>query len=523
MAHNKGSSLSNARGREIYVGSQIRDSISLLDVLYSNALEEEDIDSAVAKKAEADFYRGAPPQWLNFCWAERATSDDKTTPFIKRDGYTELIENIEEQLKGDLTSTMNLLHQPGSGGTTLAKQVLWDMRKTLRCAVLTGPTSDITAIAKQVIHLFTAGSQGHQNTVLLLLNDSQCQAFLGPPDPIYGGPSFEQRMEPFTHLIVTFPARQGQDKHVRMAHPLIAQQCVKKLKEEKAIAFPGLLCCLDKGYDESNLSQITKLWEEIQECEKKKDGGGENQASQNFILANIILSKVEAASPMLTPLSILRSTLERHLLANYGNQTPEFYLLVLLLFWPEEHKKIGFNIDLNKRIIEMQDSYNNTYKKHLRSRYLRPLIFLGKGEGLSRLVHRSKIDNLFVEENQMARQEARTDTIDQKWSSGEVWREPSVQDLLLPVNGVVRQHRVFACVDGKEIEVCADQQSKVWKSGDVCFYLGFTIRGPVAYGIHYPSHHRHFSHSDRMTGEVPRKMLEVPDIKSIKDGKTVTV
>uniref|UniRef100_A0A8C7PWE9 Si:ch73-252p3.1 n=2 Tax=Oncorhynchus mykiss TaxID=8022 RepID=A0A8C7PWE9_ONCMY len=974
MAHNKGSSLSNARGREIYVGSQIRDSISLLDVLYANEFEEEDIDSAVAKKTEVDFYRGAPPQWLNFYWAERATSADKITPFIKRDGFTELIENIKKRRKGDLTPTMNLLHQPGSGGTTLAKQVLWDMRKTFRCAVLTGATSDITAIAKQVIHLFTAGGQGQQNTVLLLLEDerilenlqdaiikeitdrnitthrpvviilncvrkevikqedhnksrhvilrmelseaekqqfeekqieisrsysnehkqfhgfnimrenfsgdyvketcalsgdvrknrrpkndqllaflslvnayvpgshllqSQCQAFLGPPDPIYGGPSFEQRMEPFTHLIVTFPSQQGQDKHVRMAHPLIAQQCVKvlamagvprsdtarnfltdfcreevqqhlmpiikdmltkreitvdhqqktglvcvlqnkptkremgeerkdtfsrlihdieanesksncvsvlrlasekitqnpffpqalarffylrmgeygeseqwakiakdrdpknsfvadtlgqvyknhlnsrvhvpsiaaqdilqlavkafeafkdvewaaeneqgadmqddgmtkvshifnnrglfgylevanivfdslvsldrnwqkvltmeisadsffisirqkklfkykpliislrdeverkceffdgyltyskpsmkrnephyfqtdvkncyckyvgtctpihsesaidvplqKLKEAMAIAFPGLLCCLDKGYDESNLSRITKWWEEIQECEKNKDGGGENQASQNFILANIILSKVEAASPMLTPLPILRRTLERHLLANYGNQTPEFYLLVLLLFWPEEHKKIGFNIDLNKRIIEMQDSYNDTYKKHLRSRYLRPLIFLGKGEGLSRLVHRSKIDNLFVEENQMARPEARTDTIDQKWSSGEVWREPSVQDLLLPVNGVVRQHRVFACVDGKEIEVCADQQSKVWKSGDVCFYLGFTIRGPVAYGIQYPSHHGHFFHSDRMTGEVPRKMLEVPDIKSIKD------
>ncbi|XP_071234914.1 sterile alpha motif domain-containing protein 9-like [Salvelinus alpinus] len=911
MAHNTGSSLSNARHRESFVGSQIRDSISLLDVLYSNAFEEEDIDSAVAKETEVDFYRGAPPQWLNFYWAERATSADKTTPFIKRDGYTELIENIMKRSKGDLTSTMNLLHQPGSGGTTLAKQVLWDMRKKLRCAVLTGATSDIPAIAKQVIHLFTAGGQGHQNTVLLLLEDerilenlqdaimketaekniktnrpvviilncvrkavikqedhnnsrhiilrtelseaekqqfeekqieisrsyinehkqfhgfnimqsnfsgdyvketcafldvrknrrsknsqllaflslvnayvpgshllqSQCQAFLGPPDPIYGGPSFEQRMEPFTHLIVTFPARQGQDKHVCMAHSLIAQQCVKVLAmagvtrsdtarnfltefcreevqqflvqdmltkreigeerkdtfsrliqdiegeesksnvvsvlqlaseifkqnpflpqnlarflyierrayfkaekwakiakerdpnssfvadtlgqvyknhlkskvrdpsisaqdilelaekafeafkdEERAaeneqgadmqddgmtkvtnifnnrglfsylqvanIVFESLvsldknwqkvltmeisadsfvsigqkklfkykpliislrdeverkceffdsyltyskhsiekdephyfqtdvkncyckyvgtctpihsesaidvplqklkeemLRCLDKGYDKMH------FWEEIKkDWEKKKDGGGENNASQNLILANIILSEVETASPMLTPLPILRSILERNLLANFGNQTPEFYFLVLLLFWPEEHKKMDFNMDLNKCVLEMQDSYKNTYKKHLRLRYLRPLIFLGRGEGLSRLVHRSKIDNLLVEE------------------SGEVWREPSVQDLLLPVNGVVRQRRVFARVDGKEIEVSAEEQSKVWKSGGVCFYLGFTIRGPVAYGIHYPSH------SDRIKEEEPRKMLEVPDIKLIKDG-----
>uniref|UniRef100_A0A4W5JPN8 Sterile alpha motif domain-containing protein 9-like n=1 Tax=Hucho hucho TaxID=62062 RepID=A0A4W5JPN8_9TELE len=288
-------------------------------------------------------------------------------------------------------------------------------------------------------------------------------------------------------------------KFVGTCTPIHSQSAIdvplQKLKEEMAITFPGLLCCLNKGYDESNLHRITTLWGE--KISKIKNKDGDNKASQNFILANIILSEVEAASPMLTPLPILRSSLETNLLANFGNRTPEFYFLVLLLFWPEEHKKMEFNVDLNKSVLEMQESYNNTYKKHLRSRYLRPLIFLGKGEGLSRLVHRSKIDNLL--EN----------------LSGKVWSETSVQDLLLPVNGVVRQHRVFACVNGKEIKVCADQQSKVWKSGEVCFYLGFTIRGPVAYDIQYPSH------SGRIKEEEPRKMLEVSDIKLIKDSKTV--
>ncbi|KAK6291847.1 hypothetical protein J4Q44_G00376320 [Coregonus suidteri] len=327
MANNKGSSLSNARGREIYVGREFRDSISLLDVLYANEFEEEDIDSAVAKKTEADFYRGAPPQWLNFYWDERATSVDKTTPFIKRDGYSELIKNIQKRRKRDLTSTIKLLHQPGSGGTTLAKQVLWDMRKKLRCAVLTGPTSDITAIAKQVIHLFTAGSQRNQTTVLLMLEDERIQ-----------------------------------------------------------------------------------------------------QNLQDAIMKEIAERNITTHVPVVIILNCV------------------------------QHEKMGFDVDLNKHVLEMQESYKNTYKKHLRSRYLRPLIFLAK------------------------------------------------------VNGVVRQHRVFACVDGKEIEVCAYQQSKVWMSGDVCFYLGFTIRGPVAYGIHYPSH------SDRIKEEEPRKKLEVPDIKSMKDG-----
>ncbi|KAI3376233.1 hypothetical protein L3Q82_016741, partial [Scortum barcoo] len=58
-------------------------------------------------------------------------------------------------------------------GTTLAMKVLWDLRKNFRCAVLTGSTSDITNIAKEVVDLFTAGSRGNQNTVLLLLNNKQ--------------------------------------------------------------------------------------------------------------------------------------------------------------------------------------------------------------------------------------------------------------------------------------------------------------------------------------------------------------
>ncbi|XP_041840443.1 sterile alpha motif domain-containing protein 9-like [Melanotaenia boesemani] len=53
----------------------------------------------------------------------------------------------------------------------MAMQVLWDLRKTFRCAVLTDSTSDITKVAKEVVFLYTAGDQGHQNTVLLLVND----------------------------------------------------------------------------------------------------------------------------------------------------------------------------------------------------------------------------------------------------------------------------------------------------------------------------------------------------------------
>ncbi|XP_023271150.1 sterile alpha motif domain-containing protein 9-like [Seriola lalandi dorsalis] len=168
-----GPALSTAKGGEIYLGSEIGDSLSLLDVLYANQFEGEFLDPALLEQTEENFYRGAPPDWLNFHISEQAESRGIGIPFIKRDGYDTLEQQIRQRRKRPGISMVKLFHQSGCGGTTLAMQVLWDLRKTFRCAVLTGSTSDITNVAKEVVHLFTAGSRGHQNTVLLLLNDEQ--------------------------------------------------------------------------------------------------------------------------------------------------------------------------------------------------------------------------------------------------------------------------------------------------------------------------------------------------------------
>ncbi|XP_062301402.1 sterile alpha motif domain-containing protein 9-like [Scomber scombrus] len=166
-----GLALSTAKSGNIFVGSEIRDSLSLLDVLYANQFEGESLDPEVVEQTEETFYRGAPPKWLNFHISEQAESDSTGTSFIKRDGYDRLRQQIQNKRRLHGISTVKLFHQPGCGGTTLAMQVLWDLRKTFRCAVLTGSTSDITNVATEVVHLFTAGSRRNQNTVLLLLND----------------------------------------------------------------------------------------------------------------------------------------------------------------------------------------------------------------------------------------------------------------------------------------------------------------------------------------------------------------
>uniref|UniRef100_A0A087YQC4 Uncharacterized protein n=1 Tax=Poecilia formosa TaxID=48698 RepID=A0A087YQC4_POEFO len=166
-----GPGLSTAPGRRIYVKSDIRDLFSLSDVLYEDQFEGD--DPTFTEQEEENFYRGAPPNWLNFHINEQEALSGTGTLFTKRDGFEKLKEEIQMKRKLPAMSTVKLFHQSGSGGTTMAMQALWDLKKTFRCAVLTNSASNTTRVAQEVVHLFTAGSLGHQNTVLLLLNDEQ--------------------------------------------------------------------------------------------------------------------------------------------------------------------------------------------------------------------------------------------------------------------------------------------------------------------------------------------------------------
>ncbi|XP_053199110.1 sterile alpha motif domain-containing protein 9-like [Scomber japonicus] len=904
-----GLALSTARGGEVFVGSEIRDSLSLLDVLYANQFEGESIDPEDVEQTEETFYRGAPPEWLNFHISEKAESNGTGTSFIKREGYDTLRQQIQNKRRLPGISTVKLFHQPGCGGTTLAMQVLWDLRKTFRCAVLRGSTSDITNVATEVVHLFTAGSQGYQNTVLLLLNDehipenlqnsivekiteqnivtrmpvvifltcvrknavlqsdhvvlrkvlsdtekqkfnekkeelsrryrdkcgqfhgfnimqtdfsqayvdqactvfstvqrsnkplktqlatflsllnayvpgsylleSQCLDFLQHEDSIHGHLSLEDRMKPFSHLIITFQHDARSGKKVRMAHPMIAQRCTElmgdagvtrsdtarnfmnclcrdevspcllgfvkemltkreikveenpvkgnevkedqerfsrlildiqrkeckaqcasvlkvalkiftqnpffpqalarfyyieikdynkaerwaieakerdpknsfvadtlgqvyknqlktnefstkpreilklakkaieafkdeerlaeneygadmaedgntrvsnifnifgqfgylqvcnlmydqlvsqnetwkrvltnnvsmdsvlgllgdkklyrfnglvsslrdevekkceffdkyltyskpdmrkddapyisrdtsecfkkyvgdstpkhlkekwddlfqRLKEKLSVTSAGVLSCLDRKYTESDLQEITTWWKEIY---SSKD----TQTSlTNYVLAQIMLNNLGEifSSDVKSPTEFGQIT------PPSPQNAPELNMLALLLKWPiDSEDKCVF--DLSQSIQHMYSSYEHTYKTQFRSRYLRPLFFIGKGQNLDRIVHRRVLENLFPAQKEAAVVQDVQD-LNVYWGSEKIFQDPMIQKRLLQIEGRVRNYRLYAIFGSKEIEVKANLQNSLWKPRQVTFYLGFTIRGPVAFGI----------------------------------------
>ncbi|XP_034149385.1 sterile alpha motif domain-containing protein 9-like isoform X2 [Esox lucius] len=247
------------------------------------------------------------------------------------------------------------------------------------------------------------------------------------------------------------------------------------LKDKMASTFPGI-SSLDKNTSESDLNLITGLWKVIH----KERPDDINTAC--YILANIIQNcrPVVYHEPMTLPQlkALLLKVMEEE---NTKLWTPEFYLLVLLLFWPGETKEedIPNSIDLNKYVECMKQAFENKYKKYLQSRELVPLFYLGKGSGLRRLVHRSNMDVICEQlQNSNSRRLKKT------YGSAKI-KENWFRDHLLRVNGVVEDHKAFACMADKKIEIYPQKQASVWKDGKILFYLGFNISGPMAFDIKY--------------------------------------
>lgn len=84
--------LPSSSGTLISVATKLRDSLSGLDIVWSDMFESEDsgINSKVCRKHEADFLKGAPPKWLHFY-------KPANSPFVERDCFKDVIQLVEKK------------------------------------------------------------------------------------------------------------------------------------------------------------------------------------------------------------------------------------------------------------------------------------------------------------------------------------------------------------------------------------------------------------------------------------------
>ncbi|KAJ8303282.1 hypothetical protein KUTeg_019678 [Tegillarca granosa] len=86
------------------------------------------------RQVEEYFFKGGEVTWWNFWFRQDHV--------LKRSQHQKLLRIVRGALTGEdmdedcKIGLVNLFHQPGSGGTTSAKQVLWDLKEEYRCCCI---------------------------------------------------------------------------------------------------------------------------------------------------------------------------------------------------------------------------------------------------------------------------------------------------------------------------------------------------------------------------------------------------
>ncbi|XP_067914624.1 sterile alpha motif domain-containing protein 9-like isoform X2 [Heterodontus francisci] len=150
--------------------------MSTLEILSVNQCENYKVDHHDpdhVTKIERDFYRGGKVSWLNFMLAEKGLCGE----VIQRDAYKEVVKIVDGMVRGSsvkqLVATVHVFHHPGSGGSTLARQVLWNFRKDLRCAAVK-PSCAVGKVCEHATQLleYEENDINQCLPVLLLVEDS---------------------------------------------------------------------------------------------------------------------------------------------------------------------------------------------------------------------------------------------------------------------------------------------------------------------------------------------------------------
>ncbi|XP_070204023.1 sterile alpha motif domain-containing protein 9-like [Littorina saxatilis] len=135
-----GCTLPSSTGTPCLMKEREKNELSDLDILSVKECEEQDIVrrgtpeqiEKKKKKFEIDFYRGKTVSWWNFYFSDQV---------LRRAQFHDLLKEVNKRLDGQIqedekVAVISLLHQRGAGGSTTAREILWELRKDVRCCVI---------------------------------------------------------------------------------------------------------------------------------------------------------------------------------------------------------------------------------------------------------------------------------------------------------------------------------------------------------------------------------------------------
>ncbi|XP_056592910.1 sterile alpha motif domain-containing protein 9-like [Triplophysa dalaica] len=201
----------------------------------------------------------------------------------------------------------------------------------------------------------------------------------------------------------------------------------------------------------------------------------------NYIASHFALSCLSIQSNKLAAFQDLQK-LSNQLPKEKQKCFPNALFLLVLLFWPEEHDTEKEKERKYEIVLSTVEHLQRYYEKKLkdippRKKRIYTHFFLGNGAGFEKIVHKSKVETIT---KAFSVSEKR-----QKWFSGEVWKMPEIAKLLRRVPGWTEDEKVFLEIPtDKTFQIPALNPSTIPHSNEnVTFYLGFTLKGPVAYNI----------------------------------------
>ncbi|XP_028268032.1 sterile alpha motif domain-containing protein 9-like [Parambassis ranga] len=153
--------------------TQAKEQMYSLEILTTDHCDEtsEEFIRAEKDNIERQFYHGGKVTWLNFWLAEHKHVEE----IIERDAYIEackLLDDLKLTTAQSPVNRINIYHHPGSGGSTVARHVLWKKRQELRCAVVK-PSYSADIVAQHAAQLREHDEKDPQRClpVLLLVED----------------------------------------------------------------------------------------------------------------------------------------------------------------------------------------------------------------------------------------------------------------------------------------------------------------------------------------------------------------
>lgn len=268
------------------------------------------------------------------------------------------------------------------------------------------------------------------------------------------------------------------------------------LEMMQADSFAGILQTLSHKHEKKQ-ENILEKWKFI--FENSLSRFPSTSDTVNYILANIVFHSVNPKSSLLKKYEEL-VTILNHALQREGTHSnrPELYYLCMLLLWPSKDQPLKDLTEYNNistYIASAKRSFHKRFSFMFPSRSAIAHFFLGKSSGLKRIVSKTNLDKILYESAPRLTQDGATLKSDDSsklhhlWLTGQAWRAPNIQEKLLRVKGRSENGDIYVTYGTNTKILIRPAYLGDIRSGcsreEVSFYIGFTLEGPVAYGVKY--------------------------------------